>query len=486
MKSILLSFLFLIFFISSSIGQSCTFYDGQNIGTGQGVPLEARTWNNKWYVTKINNANPKQFVVRSANYLTDGGWATTSYASCKYVFEGQNGQWSGMEQPASLSLPASYFHYTFDDGTNLWEELPAITLTSSPTNPTVGTSTTLSATGCSGTVTYFKNGVQLSNNIVSSPALNDQLSAKCTVTKTIQVPQITNTTNATSTATSSSNTITVGAASGGTSSLTSGNCYTIQPKGRTTLLQAMSDGKVQQQTVNNQDNQKWKAESVGASFKFTSISANTAMKVASATGGQQITLSAFESGNTNFLWNLESNNSSYRISLSNGVTWDLEGGGGGLYLQTYGTTAEAFVDYRLWNFISTSCPTTGGGTTITNLNNITGYVGINMNNTGQTLAGIGSFNLAVNGKILANELRVRTSWADFVFEKDFKLKSLSEVENYIKTNGHLPEIPSAKEVEAKGISVGEINAKLLQKIEELTLYIIQQDKRIKQLEKHRK
>lgn len=469
MKSFLLTLLFTLFYISSSFSQ-CNFTDGQNIGTGQGTPLEARTWNNKWYVTKVNNASPKQFVVRSANYLTDGGWATTSYALCKYVFEGQNGQWSGLEQPASLSLPASYFHYTYDDGTNLWEELPAITLSSSPSNPTAGTNTTLTATGCSGTVTYFKNGVQLSNNVISSPVANDQLTAKCTVTKTITSQYITNSTNATSTATSSSNAITVGATSGGTT-LTSGNCYTIQPKGKTTLLQAMSDGTVQQQTVNNQDNQKWKAESVGAAFKFTSVSANTAMKVASATQGQAITLAVFESGNTNYLWNMESNNSSYRVSLGNGVTWDLEAGGAGLKLQTYGTTAEAFVDYRLWNFLSTSCPVSGGGTTTptTSLNNISGFVGINMNNTGQTLAGISSFNLAVNGKILANELRVRTSWADFVFDKSFKLKSLSEVENYIKINGHLPEIPSAKEVEEKGISVGEINAKLLQKIEELTL-----------------
>ncbi|MFC0182707.1 Putative binding domain-containing protein, N-terminal [Pseudarcicella hirudinis] len=125
----------------------------------------------------------------------------------------------------------------------------------------------------------------------------------------------------------------------------------------------------------------------------------------------------------------------------------------------------------------------GGGTGTVNGANLGEYVGVNASNTGQSLAGISSFNLAVNGKVLANEVRVRTGWADFVFDKNYTLKNLSQVEQYIKVHKHLPEIPSASEVDEKGISVGEMNAKLLQKIEELTLYIIQQEKDIKALEK---
>jgi hypothetical protein len=68
------------------------------------------------------------------------------------------------------------------------------------------------------------------------------------------------------------------------------------------------------------------------------------------------------------------------------------------------------------------------------------------------------------------------TWADYVFEKDYKMLSLKELENYIYTNKHLPNIPPAKEVAADGIELGTMNAKLLEKIEELTLYILQQEK----------
>ncbi|BBM86290.1 hypothetical protein [Candidatus Uabimicrobium amorphum] len=87
--------------------------------------------------------------------------------------------------------------------------------------------------------------------------------------------------------------------------------------------------------------------------------------------------------------------------------------------------------------------------------------------------------LAVNGSIRAKSVTVDTGWSDFVFEDDYKLMSLEEVEEKIEKNGHLPDIPSAEEVAKNGISLGEIQSKLLQKIEELTLYTIQQEKKIK-------
>ncbi|GGH31431.1 hypothetical protein GCM10011418_44220 [Sphingobacterium alkalisoli] len=102
--------------------------------------------------------------------------------------------------------------------------------------------------------------------------------------------------------------------------------------------------------------------------------------------------------------------------------------------------------------------------------------------------GIGTTNptdkLAVNGNIRAKEIKVETAnWPDYVFEKDHKLMSLDSLGSFINKNGHLPDIPTAKEVELNGVQVGEMVNMLLKKNEELTLYILQQDKRIKELEK---
>ncbi|WP_459209730.1 hypothetical protein [Aquimarina rhabdastrellae] len=101
-----------------------------------------------------------------------------------------------------------------------------------------------------------------------------------------------------------------------------------------------------------------------------------------------------------------------------------------------------------------------------------GNVGIGTTTTG-------SHKLAVDGSIGAREIKVEVgTWSDFVFEKDYVLPTLKEVENHIATKGHLKDIPSAVEVEKNGIFLGEMDAKLLQKIEELTLYTIQQEKKI--------
>ena len=84
-----------------------------------------------------------------------------------------------------------------------------------------------------------------------------------------------------------------------------------------------------------------------------------------------------------------------------------------------------------------------------------------------------SYKLAVNGSIGCTELTVTTSgWADFVFRKGYNLPTLKTIEAFIVENKHLPGIPTEAEVKRKGISVGEISTKLLQKVEELTLYVI--------------
>lgn len=92
-------------------------------------------------------------------------------------------------------------------------------------------------------------------------------------------------------------------------------------------------------------------------------------------------------------------------------------------------------------------------------------------------------NASVDGVLKAREIKVEAQTADFVFEPDYNLRPLYEVEAFVKTNKHLPEIPSAKQMKADGVNVAEMNKLLLQKVEELTLYILIQDKRINRLEK---
>lgn len=88
------------------------------------------------------------------------------------------------------------------------------------------------------------------------------------------------------------------------------------------------------------------------------------------------------------------------------------------------------------------------------------------------------YTLAVKGKLITEEIKVQlyANWPDYVFKKNYDLASLKEVENHIKENGHLKDIPSAKEVAENGFLLGDMNAKLLQKVEELTLYLIEQNK----------
>ncbi|WP_306110171.1 hypothetical protein [Roseivirga thermotolerans] len=93
-------------------------------------------------------------------------------------------------------------------------------------------------------------------------------------------------------------------------------------------------------------------------------------------------------------------------------------------------------------------------------------------------------NLNVHGNIESKKVKVTATPGtvpDYVFKPDYELRSLPELESYIKANSHLPNMPSAKEVEANGQDVGDMQLKLLEKIEELTLYIIEQNKEVKAL-----
>lgn len=89
------------------------------------------------------------------------------------------------------------------------------------------------------------------------------------------------------------------------------------------------------------------------------------------------------------------------------------------------------------------------------------------------------YKLAVEGKIRSREVRVdQDNWADYVFKSDYPLLSLDEVQQYINDYGHLPNIPSAKEVKRSGLQLGEMNKLLLEKIEELTLHLIEQQQQL--------
>ena len=93
-----------------------------------------------------------------------------------------------------------------------------------------------------------------------------------------------------------------------------------------------------------------------------------------------------------------------------------------------------------------------------------------------------AYELDVSGTVRANEIIVSTTGADFVFAEDYQLRPLSEVKAFITENKHLPEIKSAQEMQENGVGINELQTQLLQKIEELTLYILQQEERIKVLE----
>jgi hypothetical protein len=186
-------------------------------------------------------------------------------------------------------------------------------------------------------------------------------------------------------------------------------------------------------------------------------------------------------------WNVENSSTGNVTSASDGVFGTQNTGGG-----TIGT------QYGVYSSVNNAGSTitnsygvyiTGYGTagTWTNtpydiyaadtgaLNYFAGNVGIGVTNPVSKLA--------VNGKISASEVVVTSSPADYVFGSDYRLAPLGEVAEYIAANHHPPEIPSGAEVESKGVALGEMQSKLLAKIEELTLHMIQAEERSDRLER---
>lgn len=131
-------------------------------------------------------------------------------------------------------------------------------------------------------------------------------------------------------------------------------------------------------------------------------------------------------------------------------------------------------------------PTGGGDIVMTTTTG--GNIAMNPNGQvaiGVSVAAASAYKLTVSGKILCEEVKVKlrsAGWPDYVFHRNYKLRPLADLQTFIRQNNHLPNIPSAAQVEKEGIAVGEMNKKLVEKVEELTLYILQMEARIKALE----
>jgi hypothetical protein len=141
-----------------------------------------------------------------------------------------------------------------------------------------------------------------------------------------------------------------------------------------------------------------------------------------------------------------------------------------LYGGTDGVTSGVYI----WNPSSQYNTYLGDGTYNSYINARGGNVGIGTTNP--------TYKLSVNGSIRAKEIIVDTGWSDYVFHPNYRLRPLNEVAAYIRANHHLPDIPSEAEVQEKGVSLGEMQSKLLAKIEELTLHVIQEHERNDRLE----
>ncbi|WP_422861150.1 DUF2341 domain-containing protein [Flagellimonas sp. W118] len=123
-----------------------------------------------------------------------------------------------------------------------------------------------------------------------------------------------------------------------------------------------------------------------------------------------------------------------------------------------------------------------GGSVWSESNSVASYTGDVAIGTSTVPTG---YKMAIDGKLITEEVKVQLSsnWPDYVFKEGYDLPTLEEIQKHIKEKGRLPKIPSADEVKTNGIELGEMNKLLLEKIEELTLHLLQQNIRIQKLEK---
>ncbi|GAB3909951.1 hypothetical protein [Mucilaginibacter boryungensis] len=170
------------------------------------------------------------------------------------------------------------------------------------------------------------------------------------------------------------------------------------------------------------------------------------------------------------------------VQSSNGITLGVGQNNIELLNSTYGSGFGAKIyGVDSGNGLTTlRIATRGNSTAWTDALSITAKAG----STGNAYVGIGTTTpdelLSVNGTIHSKEVKINLSGLpDYVFKRNYHLPTLAEVKTYIDKNSHLPEIPSAQEVEKNGLNLGEMNKLLLKKVEELTLYLIDKDKEVK-------
>ena len=169
-------------------------------------------------------------------------------------------------------------------------------------------------------------------------------------------------------------------------------------------------------------------------------------------------------GNTRINGDLNIFNSTYKLVGFDDPT--------NYYIGHYPVTGSAGLDLHWYGGIRLS-DRTGNVMQVTN-----GNIGIGTTDTK-------GYKLAVAGDVIAERVvvKLQANWPDYVFKTGYSLRSLAEVENFIKVNNHLPDVPSETDVKAKGIDVEEMNATLLKKVEELTLYMIELQKQNEVLKK---
>lgn len=210
------------------------------------------------------------------------------------------------------------------------------------------------------------------------------------------------------------------------------------------------------------------------------------------------------SGNKHHQVNFNDGGIFYRTGLPESSNWDgwkriltTETNGNFSLINSGNTSLKVSNDFGSFQIGRSACDgcygVSTGGTVLRNLglsHDILLYMP-NDNNDGKSFIGFGDdanriwikiFNNRIarfDGQVLAKEIQIKTNiWADYVFKKEYHLPTLQDVEKHIIKNGHLPDIPSEKEALQNGINIGEFQIKLLQKIEELTLYSIEQNKKI--------
>ena len=213
-------------------------------------------------------------------------------------------------------------------------------------------------------------------------------------------------------------------------------------------------------------------EPIGTSDFYVGYTALTNVYLASSGGKVAIGLTS-----PDYLFQVNSSNPAIAIGKSNANT---NGKSTLAFFAGNGSAANGFfVNYMKTASVDRLAFVDGGSIECMSI--------LNGGNIGIGTTAPGSYKLAVEGKVGAREVNVTmAAWSDYVFADDYKLPSLRSVEEYIKQNRHLPEIPSEKEVVENGVDLGAMNALLVKKIEELTLHIIEQEKRIEKLETQKK